>query len=323
MKRTILRVASWACGLTLGVSPLAAHAAGCRLALAATVPLLNGDQDKKLLIAATLDGTPVRLVLDTGSESILLNETVARRAGREVALGTHLGGLDEIGPGFAVGVGGVHSAIRMQIGNLGLGRLHGSFGAMATGQSFASEGADGLLGMSVLGSFDVDLDLPGGQVRLYSASGACGKPAVALDEPIYAAPLRDSYHSEVRPLLQVVINGQNFTALLDTGSPDILLFASAAARLGLSGEAGAPATPFKISGVGGVSSATRRRLDTLSVGPITLRNINVSVDSEHNSEADLLLGLSFMRKVHVWISNSSHTLVMQFPPMPSPPVGAN
>ena len=165
------------------------------------------------------------------------------------------GGLAEIGRGgFALGVGGARSVIRLEVSNLALGRLHGAFSAMATSESFAREGADGLLGMSVLGAFDVDLDVPGQQLRLYSATGNCGKPAVALDEPIYAAHLQEGFHTQVRPLLPVVINGQRFTALLDTGSPRTFLFAGTAARLGLGAAAG-PATALKIEGVGGRSTA--------------------------------------------------------------------
>jgi hypothetical protein len=56
------------------------------------------------------------------------------------------------------------------------------------------------------------------------------------------------------------------------------------------------------------------------VGPLTLGNVAVAVDSEDSDEADLILGLSFLRKIHVWVSNSSRTLVMQYPPAPSPPL---
>jgi clan AA aspartic protease (TIGR02281 family) len=109
--------------------------------------------------------------------------------------------------------------------------------------------------------------------------------------------------------------------LLDTGAPGVLLFAKTAARLGLSA-AGGPATSIKIAGVGGAQAATLARLQTLAVGPITLTNVPVAIDTENLSEADLLLGLSFARRVHLWVSNSSHTLVMQYPPLPSPAIGA-
>jgi hypothetical protein len=33
----------------------------------------------------------------------------------------------------------------------------------------------------------------------------------------------------------------------------------------------------------------------------------------------MLLGLNFLAKVHAWISYSSQTLVIQFPPAASPP----
>jgi hypothetical protein len=34
----------------------------------------------------------------------------------------------------------------------------------------------------------------------------------------------------------------------------------------------------------------------------------------------MLLGQDFLRKVHVWVSNSGRALIFQLPPQPSPPL---
>jgi hypothetical protein len=43
------------------------------------------------------------------------------------------------------------------------------------------------------------------------------------------------------------------------------------------------------------------------------------VDQRSDEDADMLLGLDFLSRVHVWLSFSSRTLVMQYLPEPSPP----
>jgi clan AA aspartic protease (TIGR02281 family) len=312
-------MARWLWAVAVGL--LCCGAAPCRLGFVASVPLIEPPGSGKLLVEATVDGSPVRMILDTGSEGVMLTEAVVKRASKSVAIGTLLGGSDEVGSGFSRGIGGSREVSRLPSFQLGLGRMRGDFRADVTTGEFSAGAvqADGLLGMSLMGGFDEDFDLAGGKLNLYSATGRCSQPAVALDEPLYAVPLQGGYHGELRILVPVAVNGQTFTALLDTGSPGILLFARTAARLGL-GASGPPAAAFKVSGIGGSRSATVQRVQTLKVGPLTLGNVAVAVDSEDSDEADLILGLSFLRKIHVWVSNSSRTLVMQYPPAPSPPL---
>jgi clan AA aspartic protease (TIGR02281 family) len=317
MKRESLRLAA---ALALSAAPIAAAcAAPCRLTLAASLPLTESEHGGEFLVMATVDGSPVKLVLDTGSEGILLSEAAARKAGREMATGSHIGGYNETGISFSNGVGGSSVAGVIQIDDLGLGRMHGSFRAHTTTQLFTDGHADGLLGMSVLGNFDIDLDLPARQLRLFSTKGDCHNPTIALDQPMYAAPMQSGYHSLVRLMVPVLLNGRPFNALLDTGAPGVLLFANTGAALGLAADAAT--RQIKISGVGGKQTATAAHLQTLAVGPISLHNVPVEIDTENNQEADLLLGRDFMRRVHLWISNSSHTLAMQYPPAPSPDLG--
>jgi hypothetical protein len=33
---------------------------------------------------------------------------------------------------------------------------------------------------------------------------------------------------------------------------------------------------------------------------------------------DMLLGMGLLKTAHVWLSNSSHTLLLQYPPQPTP-----
>ena len=65
MKRESLRLAA---ALALSAAPIAAAcAAPCRLTLAASLPLTESEHGGEFLVMATVDGSPVKLVLDTGS----------------------------------------------------------------------------------------------------------------------------------------------------------------------------------------------------------------------------------------------------------------
>jgi predicted aspartyl protease len=63
-------------------------------------------------------------------------------------------------------------------------------------------------------------------------------------------------------------------------------------------------------------------LPSLGVGDLEFQNVHAVIAeigiTALDRPVDMLLGLSFLAKVHAWISYSSQTLVIQFPPAPSP-----
>ncbi len=65
----------------------------------------------------------------------------------------------------------------------------------------------------------------------------------------------------------------------------------------------------------------RHILDRLEIGDATVLNLPVQVaDQPRIGDVDMLLGADFLERVHIWISHSSHTLVIQSPPLISPPI---
>ncbi len=54
------------------------------------------------------------------------------------------------------------------------------------------------------------------------------------------------------------------------------------------------------------------------MGDLVFGNMKVAVlDEAAGDDTDMLLGADFQTKVHLWISYSSHTLIMQYPPRAS------
>ena len=300
-----------------------AHA--CSLGLATAVTLLTDPAGLRLLAPVEIDGTTVTMLLDTGAQVTALNRAVYHRVNTTAQIGSHLAGDDDVRRDTVSGVGGLSSANASEIDSLRLGRLHGGATVMVLDRDFDEHGTKiaGALGAEALGGYDVDVNLAGGQLRLFSAQGGdCGAhPAVLLDQPLYVVPMLPHQGSDTSAVrVMVEVNGHPLRALLDTGAESTLLFGSAARALGLRSTEDAARTVA----VGGVGSdrmqASRQVLDRVAIGPIALRHVPALADPEDGENVDMLLGIDFFRRMHVWISRSSGTVVIQVPPAPSPPL---
>ena len=59
------------------------------------------------------------------------------------------------------------------------------------------------------------------------------------------------------------------------------------------------------------------------MGDLVFANMRMDVlDDASGDDTDMLLGADFQAKVHLWISYSSHTLIMQYPPKASKKMSA-
>ena len=206
---------------------------------------------------------------------------------------------------------------------------------------------DGLFGMNMMAAYDIDLDFTGRKASLFLPQGDCKKPAVTLQQPLYTVPLLSIVHDR-QTALTVLLDGQRMKAVLDTGAPRTTMFRHSAQRLGLD-LSGLTATDTPIvRGVGTLDvPAIKHVFPTVTIGSLVLHNMpvdivaqrNTGIDRHHTGSLiesdvddangntadgdepggeDMLLGADFLQAVHVWISHSSQTLVMQYPPKPSP-----
>jgi len=106
--------------------------------------------------------------------------------------------------------------------------------------------------------------------------------------------------------IQALVNGGRVTFMVDTGATDIVLAPNDARRIGID-----PATleydQFAETANGTVRGAAIR-LDSLSVGPIAMRQIPAAVNGADMSES--LLGMEFLNCLHGWrVENGELTLV--------------
>jgi len=59
----------------------------------------------------------------------------------------------------------------------------------------------------------------------------------------------------------------------------------------------------------------------IQLGDLTLSHLPVTIaDQARLGDTGVVLGYDFISRVHVWISHSSRTLIMQYPPSATPAV---
>ncbi len=286
----------------------------CHLGFATELPL--SFRQNAFVTPAMLDGQPASLMLDTGSQFTVVSKDTADRMNIDfVAM-----------PGQMAGVGGMRGAYVMSADVFQIGRLQGRNLPLMVSDLTLSPGGtpiDGLLGSDFLSSYDVDMDFPASKARLFKVTGNCAGTPTALDRPLFQARLVRSDHPlDFRPYVRVQIEGKSFLASVDSGAAHTLIFRNAADRLGLHIEDLAQEPHFRARGVGPETPIlVRHVMAPITIGEVTISNLPVALLDETSPDStDMLLGMDFFSAVHVWLSFSSHVMIMQYPPKPSPPV---
>jgi len=306
-----------------------AAGAACTLGAVAVLPLQI--QQGHFAFTASINDKAANFALDTGAFATTLTLAAADRLGvRMNALGTVVNG-----------VGGVRHLYRGTASHMRVGQMSAD-GMVLAGADILdapplAAAMDGLFGMNMMSAYDIDLDVAGRHAILYQADGSCRKPTVALAQPLYMVRLEYIQHDRQADV-EIVIDGQRLRAVIDSGAAQTAMFASAARRLGLDLSALHAPNAGRGFGIGPRPVPVMRHVfDTVQIGDLQIRNMPVMIlaqadlgfnmvhvgslladpSSGEPGGEDMLLGADFMQKVHLWISHSSQTLIMQYPPQQS------
>ncbi len=290
---TLLLIAGWA------------HAE-CRKQRVAVLPLTLWDQ--KLYVSATVDGTPLRFFLDTGSAVTTLSQAAADMLNLP---------RDFDRSADMLGVGGAESRLTL-VGpaNFGLGGLSWTLPAVPVA-AFAARLADGtpvggLIGADVLSRYDLDLDIPGRQLGLWQVTGC---DTVTPDWPGEAGSATLDVDPSRHAAVPVRVDDVSVQLTLDTGSPGLVLSTRAAAR------AGAPPELLeesrRLSGTGindRAFSAWLHIFARLEFAGVRFGDVRAVVVSPGRlGSGDGLLGLEYLKRGRVWLSYSTGRIFMQAP----------
>jgi aspartyl protease family protein len=293
-QRRTLRV-----GETWASRPHAGGSAG------APAPAGGGSQGQSIAMAAdsaghyvtvgAINDRAVKFFVDTGASLVWMSAEIASRIGIDYRNGRQ----------FTVGTaGGPKNAYSVQLASVRVGSIVLTNVEAAVGEG-AGTGDTVLLGMSFLSRLSMARD--GNTLRLSqrlseAASGDAksagdGRPRVTLSDKragLFAT--------------QVMVNDVPLPFLVDTGATVIALDVAMAQRIGLNYQAGQAGTG---STANGPVRAWRVKLDRVSIGPITLYNVDASVLDGPGIGAGLL-GMSFLNRVEMQREGEKLVLIKRF-----------
>ncbi len=299
-----------ATAVALAFAGATATRAACRPTTVATVPLrLEGNA---AVVDVALGGTVAPMLLDTGAERTMV--TTRAVAAYHLPLDAWVGTVMR-------GAGGQleerrDAAVRtVALGDVVLRRrgLSQQASLPVTAQDLGgSPPVAGLLGSDYLGSYDLDLDLAGGTLRLMDATGCAGRflPWAGAYDAIPARPVPP----RGTLLVPVTIDGHRLAANLDTGAGTSFVNARGMHALGLDAAALSADPGGRATAVGGTLELRRHVFSALQLGALRVERPALTVATVPQSGYDMLLGMDLLRGRRVWISYATAQVFIQAGP---------
>jgi hypothetical protein len=255
------------------------------------------------LVSILIGRQVATLILDTGAEQTVLTLTAAQRLGLKThgeyprrmrgIDGTVVTGTADV-PMTADGALLANSGI--QVGSVSLPTL-----------GYATP--DGLLGADILSQFDVDLDLPHGFLHLYQ------RPSCVIAGPAWAPPydtIAASRSLHDRLFFPMTLNMSSVAGLFDSGSQHSVVDALSARKIDRAVVADRPVGTVRGITADPIPMYTHR-FDRLVVGSETLPHPSLAVAKLDLDDADVIVGMDYLRWHRVWLSYGSHLIFIRRP----------
>jgi predicted aspartyl protease len=256
------------------------------------------------IVTLLANGTPVTLLLDTGAETTILTPAVVERIGAQrprVEFQRQLHGL----------AGSLQtSEVELRsftVGGVAIPWLRVRVAPVNVASVFSGP-LDGVLGADTLSSFDLDLDLPGHRMIIY-AKQTCPDAAPVWSDPYARIAAGRSRGDHL--FFPVKLDGHRIDAFVDTGSQFTVLSTRAALTLGVT----EPVLAHdRVATVRGAASerlpAHVHRFSQLAIGAEVIRNPETIVTDVRLSDADLVLGIDFLKPRRIWLSYGSQQIFL-------------
>jgi len=266
------------------------------------------DRQHLMLAPVLVNGTSVPGIFDTGAQTSAVTE----------ALVTRLGLLTDLRHGSLMsGVGGEgtpqNDALVSQFSLAGFDPDQGHYPVISVPVTAANGAAPlgALIGADAISHFDVDFDIGHRRVTLYDPDRCQGK-LPDWQGPVVQVPVEVTWSG--RLLLTVKVDGHDLHAMLDSGATGSVLDLPAAEKLGVSREMLAHEQGGEGFGAAGVSfQHVLHTFHSLEIGGERYESPKISVLDRDLREADMLLGLDWLRAHRVWISYRHHRLLIARP----------
>jgi len=236
-------------------------------------------------VDASVNGMPVRALIDTGAQRSVIDRTFVDRLGLAGKLGV---------PMVALGVGGAPQlgrsvAVAVRLGEMSLDSLQAAVLDLGALAAVEGERIPLVIGEDVLGQLMLDLDLPNRRLAFRAREDA--RPAGSV-EPLGARRLARALY------VPVVVEGHALDVVLDTGSSSALALSADAAKAAGLLDRGRPVRQSPSVTLGGASFDRQVMADSFSFGGQAFGRTPVSI-YESKAAAMLppgLLGVAALRR---------------------------
>ncbi len=220
-------------------------------------------EDRWLVVPVEGHGQAFRFIMDTGATTGAVSKSVARRLGLEPVAAAKLSG--------ASGQARAH-VVSTRVLRLGAARA-GEREKYVLDDEVLADGDerrfDGIVGSDLLKYYDVLIDAPAGVLRVYRR-GTTDSNSGGVVGPSQAVPFERVRRGIIR--LEVEVNGSVVDAVLDSGSPALILNAAAAEAANL--QVSEHPVSEQVRGLGSEKVSTfEARIDSIRVGPTVLRSL--------------------------------------------------
>ncbi len=242
------------------------------------------------LVTADINGRPASLVLDTGSDTTVLNRAAAERLGVS---------WDGRAPVTLGGAGGKARAFATTVPILSLGEATIPKVRVLVAQTPAPP-IDGVLGTNVLIGFELDLDVPNRRLVLYRAR-PCPAALPPWTAPFTRLPVQQQGSGHL--FVPGELDGQPVRGMLDTGASNTTVGLASARDAGVT-EAALRTDPVRRTqsfSEGGLI-VRQRRFRTLRIGNDVLEQPMLQVANLPPYAGDLIIGGDYLATRRVWLS---------------------
>jgi len=264
------------------------------------------------VVAASIDGHAVQMILDTGGARSLIWKSAAQDLGLRL----------EWVAGEFLGVGGGQQANIAHVQDFGFagGHIH-KVSLFASARGGPGDATAGALGEDLLSSMDVEIDLSAGKLRMFKPKNCKGDEVVYWSDSFFMVPMQNLNAHSSWPEAEVSLGGNTVLALFDTGAALSVVSSTVLHLPGVSLET-QPSDSGSTQGIGSKGVETQvAKFAQLTIGQETIQHVRLriaalfdedravstgSMIAQNSIEArpDMILGADFFRAHRVLIARS-------------------
>jgi predicted aspartyl protease len=283
----------------------AGAAPACTYTELANIPLRYTGPDLEVTLGGEIDGTPARMLVDTGAFASFLTRTGIERRGlplRET--------INRVS-----GVGGDSRLYTAHLRDMAVGPFHtGAIDMNVIGNMGNAPPYDAIIGDTVLMAHDLEISLADKTLKLLRPSGCDETFLGDWGGDIIVVPFALS--GSGIPRFTVKVNGHKMIAVIDSGAETSSISPAGARRAGLKLDGPGVKRVDDIYGVGERKVAQWVAVfDSFSIGTETIDRPELSIvddDADTDAEQDMLLGADFLRAHHVLFAKSQKKIYLSY-----------